>query len=325
MALCQGTGEHPLRGLSIVKSIELCAGGGGAALGLEVAGFEPVMLIDNDRLACETLRFNRPQWNIIESDIRTITFTKIKDLDLLAAGLPCPPYSIAGVQKGAEDERDLFPEMLRIVEEIRPRAILIENVRGLLSSRFSGVRNQVDDMLRRYGYKTQWNMLNASGFGVPQKRTRVFMVAVQWYKNHMFRWPEPSPAPTRFVGEMLEDLLGANGWDGAREWAQLAHRFLSPTLTGGSKKHGGPDLGPTRARKEWQALGVHPLTIATEAPSPEGPTRLCLTVRMVARLQGFPDDWEFVGSKTQQCRQIGNAVPPPLMAAVAHQVAQCLN
>ena len=307
-----------------MKAIELCAGGGGSSLGLESAGFAPAMLIDDEPNACATLRQNRPHWNIIEDDLRKADFRGMKDIALVSGGLPCPPYSIAGVQRGSADERDLFPDMLRIVQDIMPCAVLIENVRGLMSSKFASVRGYVNKALRDMGFIPEWNMLNASGFGVPQNRTRTFLVALRERNATKFQWPIPS-TPTLFVGGALRDLLAADGWVGAEEWANKARRFLSPTLTGGSKKHGGPDLGPTRARKEWQGLGVHPFIIDTKPPAREDNGRLCLTVRMLARLQGFPDDWEFFGSKTQQCRQIGNALPPPLMAAVARQVAKCLS
>ena len=309
-----------------MRVIELCAGGGGAALGLERAGFDPTLLIEYERNACATLRLNRPDWPIVEGDIRSVDFSQYEpgEIDLLSGGLPCPPYSIAGVQQGAADDRDLFPDMLRIVEQVKPKAIIIENVRGLLSSKFRPVRNDVNSELGRMGYSIAWQDLNAANFGVPQRRTRAFMVALA-SPGAVFTWPTPDE-PSAFVGPSLIDLMAADGWDGAEAFADLTSDFLSPTLTGGATTHGGPDLGPTRARTEWIALGVHPLVIATEPP-PKGfhKGRLCLTVRMVARLQGFPDTWKFSGSKTQQCRQIGNALPPPLMEAVALQVAQWLS
>ena len=308
----------------VLQSLELCAGAGGAALGIEAADFEPLALIDNDPHACATLHYNRPTWNIIEADIRDLDFSYLAPLDLLAAGLPCPPYSIAGVQRGAADERDLFPDFLRIVTTTEPRAVIVENVRGLMGKVFAPIRSNISATLTNLGYAVYWQVLNAAGFDVPQNRRRVFLVAIR-DERQPFTWPTPTPTPRCYVGPALVDLLRANGWAGADTWAARASRFLSPTLTGGSKKHGGPDLGPTRAREAWKQLGVHPLMFVDEAPPPEGPDRLCLTTRMVARLQGFPDDWEFTGSKTQQHRQIGNALPPPLMQAVAEQVAACLR
>ncbi len=309
-----------------LKVIEICAGGGGAALGLERAGFEPVMLIERESNACATLRLNRPSWQVVEDDIRSVDFNGYApgEIDLLSGGLPCPPYSIAGVQRGADDARDLFPDMLEIVDRLRPKAVLVENVRGLLAPKFRAVHQAVNEGLGSMGYTVTWKELDASNFGVPQRRRRAFMVAIA-STERAFHWPKPQP-PSSFVGPCLLDLLAEGGWDGAEDFAKLTETFLSPTLTGGSTRHGGPDLGPTRARTEWIDLGVHPLVIATEPP-PEGfhKGRLCLTVRMVARLQGFPDAWEFSGSKTQQCRQIGNALPPPLMEAVAREVAKCLR
>ena len=309
-----------------MRVIELCAGGGGASIGLERAGFDPELLIEREPNACATLRLNRPSWPVLQDDIRSVDFSQYEpgEIDLLSGGLPCPPYSVAGNQRGVDDSRDLFPDMLNIVERVRPRAIIIENVRGLLASKFQPVRNSVNERLDGMGYKVEWNELNAANFGVPQRRKRAFMVAIA-SPAKAFKWPIPT-LPSSFVGPCLLDLLAEGGWEGAEAWAQLTDNFLSPTLTGGATTHGGPDLGPTRARKEWIAHGVHPLVIAT-APPPEGfhHGKLCLTVRMVARLQGFPDTWEFYGSKTQQCRQIGNALPAPLMEAVALQVSECLR
>jgi DNA (cytosine-5)-methyltransferase 1 len=132
--------------------LELCAGGGGMALGLEQAGFSPVVLLDNNPHACATLRRNRPYWNVIEADIRRVNLSYWRGVPLLVGGLPCTPFSTAGKQLGADDERNLFPAMLRIAEELRPRAVLIENVHGILARKFEGFRAQIDDTLRQQGF-----------------------------------------------------------------------------------------------------------------------------------------------------------------------------
>ena len=123
-------------------SIEICAGAGGQALGLELANFEHLALVEIESLACQTLKANRPAWNVINCDVKDFTAKEYKNIDLLAGGVPCPPFSIAGKQLGHLDERDLFPEALRIIEECNPRAIMLENVRGLLSDKFKDYRNK---------------------------------------------------------------------------------------------------------------------------------------------------------------------------------------
>src|SRR5512142_590124 len=113
-----------------LSSLELCAGAGGQAIGLEAAGFAPQAVVEIDHHCCETLRKNRPRWQVTEQDIRKFDGNKFEGVDLLAAGLPCPPFSVAGKQLGAKDERNLFPAALRIIEQVQPRAVMIENVRG---------------------------------------------------------------------------------------------------------------------------------------------------------------------------------------------------
>ncbi len=149
-----------------LTSIEICAGGGGQAIGLEAAGFSHSAVIEIDGHACNTLRLNRPRWNVIEGDIKEFDATAFKGVDLLAGGVPCPPFSKAGRQLGADDERDLFPEAIRLVDECRPRAVMLENVRGLLDAVFDDYRNKVEDQLRRLGYVPGWRLLNASDYGV---------------------------------------------------------------------------------------------------------------------------------------------------------------
>jgi DNA (cytosine-5)-methyltransferase 1 len=307
-----------------LTSVEICTGAGGQALGLHNAGFTHRAVVEIDPYACATLRANRPEWKVIEQDLLADwNPSEFAGVDLLAGGVPCPPFSKAGRQLGADDERDLFPRALELAEVLQPKAVMLENVRGLMDRVFAEYREGVNERLRLLGYEPHWRLLNASDFGVPQLRPRVILVAI---RNGLreFRWPQPSKTPALTVGEALKDLMAANGWEGADRWAQRANT-VAPTLVGGSKKHGGPDLGPTRARQAWLALGVDGKTIAEEAPEPGYTGLPRLTVRMAARLQGFPDDWEFVGRKTNAYRQVGNAFPPPVAEAVGQQIKKAIR
>lgn len=308
----------------MLKSVELCAGAGGQALGLELAGFDHTALFENDPHACKTLLLNRPSWNVIEHDLfQEYDFSQFAGVDLLAGGLPCPPFSKAGKQLGEGDERNLFTRGVEIAELIQPKAIMFENVRGMLDRAFDEYRDFIELRLRRNNYKVSWHLLNASDFGVPQLRPRVVMVAIKraFVDNFELDY-DVVKAPT--VGEKLKDLMAANGWKGAGLWSQSADR-IAPTLVGGSKKHGGPDLGPTRARQAWAELGVEGRTIADDNPTPNHTGKPRLTVRMAARIQGFPDSWNFYGRKTAAYRQVGNAFPPPVARAVAVCIANALS
>jgi DNA (cytosine-5)-methyltransferase 1 len=301
-------------------SLELCAGAGGQALGLERAGYDHAGLVEIDAAACNTLRLNRPKWTVHEDDLNQFDGRLYKGIDLLAAGFPCPPFSIAGKQLGAKDERDLFPAGLRLVDEIRPKAVMIENVRGILAPAFADYRAVIDNRLKSMGYVTAWKLLNAADYGVAQHRQRVVIVALKQQYTAEFAWPTQSKIRKK-IGPLLFDLLAANGWQGADAWCLQADD-IAPTVVGGSKKHGGPDLGPTRARKAWAELGVDGIGIANEAPHVTFEGMPKLTVRMVARVQGFPDDWQFWGKKTASYRQVGNAFPPPVACAVAKAIAR---
>lgn len=310
--------------MSQFTSLEICAGAGGQALGLEMAGFDHAALVELEPPACATLRLNRPAWNIIEGDLRCFDGRPYKGIDLLAGGVPCPPFSKAGKQLGEKDERDLFPVAIRLVDECRPQAVMLENVRGLLDAVFDDYRNKVEKQLKKLGYVPGWRLLNASDFGVSQLRPRVVFVGIRKDLAEGFSWPEPLKTEPPTVGELLYDLMAANGWRGADRWRQQANG-IAPTLVGGSKKHGGPDLGPTRARRAWAALGVDGKGLWDEAPPRDFVGMPRLTLRMTARLQGFPDDWQFFGRKTAAYRQIGNAFPPPVAAAVARQICTALS
>lgn len=308
----------------LLNSIEICAGAGGQALGLEQAGFEYVSLVELERPACETLRINRNHWNVTEGDLRHYSADKWKGIELLAGGVPCPPFSKAGKQLGIDDERDLFPEAIRLVSECKPQAVMLENVRGLLDKVFDGYREKIVCDLKKLGYIAEWKLLNASDFGVPQLRPRVVFVALRSDAAEYFTWPINSKIFPPTVGNVLCDLMAVNGWREVQNWKETANA-IAPTLVGGSKKHGGPDLGPTRAKKAWAVLGVDGMGIADDAPAKDFTGMPRLTVRMAARIQGFPDSWQFSGRKTAAYRQIGNAFPPPVACAVGIQIQSALN
>jgi DNA (cytosine-5)-methyltransferase 1 len=310
---------------SKLNSLEVCAGAGGQALGLEQSRFDHTALVELEPEFCHTLRLNRPNWNIIQEDLRLFKerARHFKGIDVFTGGLPCPPFSVAGKQLGEKDERNLFPDALEIIAATDPKAVMIENVRGFLSPVFADYRQSLRTQLSKMGYTVDWKLLNASDFGVPQLRPRVVVIALKTRYAQDFNWPTSATrAPT--VGETLRDLMAENNWSGADDWANRADS-IAPTIVGGSKKHGGPDLGPTRAKNAWRMLGVDGMSIAETAPPRGFAGAPKLTVRMVARLQGFPDDWKFAGTKTAAYRQVGNAFPPPVARAVSAQIRKALG
>lgn len=310
---------------SKLSVLEICAGAGGQSVGLEQAGFGHSLAVEIDVDAAATLRRNRPTWDVRQGDVREVDGRDYRGIDLVAGGVPCPPFSIAGKQLGADDERDLFPEALRLVREARPAAVMLENVRGLASARFSTYRQSILQALESLGYSAHWELCYASDFGVPQLRPRFILVAVKGRYGKRFAWPVPQASPPT-VGEVLLPLMKYKGWSGADSWALRANG-IAPTIVGGSKKHGGADLGPTRAKAGWLRLGVDGKGIANEAPGADSPLDLIprLTNQMVARVQGFPAEWEFSGKKTSIYRQIGNAFPPPVAAAIATSIREALG
>ena len=305
--------------------LEICAGAGGQSVGLEQAGFCHSLAVEIDTDAAATLRLNRPSWDVHHGDVREVSGKDYRGIDLLAGGVPCPPFSIAGKQLGADDERDLFPEALRLVKEANPSAVMLENVKGLASARFSTYRQSILDALETLGYQADWKLFYSSEFGVPQLRPRFILVAVKKRYEKKFEWPAAHGTPPT-VGEVLLPLMESGSWPGAATWASKANG-IAPTVVGGSKKHGGADLGPTRAKAAWLQLGVDGKGIANEVPGPHTPLDHVprLTNEMVARIQGFPLDWQFSGKKTSIYRQIGNAFPPPVAAAIGTSIATALG
>lgn len=304
--------------------LDVCSGAGGEAIGLETAGFIHEAVVEIDATACQTLRLNRPSWHVIEGDIREVNGLDFRGIDLLAGGVPCPPFTIAGKQLGADDERDLFPEALRLIEQAKPAAVMLENVPGFAAAKFTSYRRDLMLRLHHLGYEAQWQVLNSSAYGVPQLRPRFVLVALRQPFAVAFQWPETKGIPAT-VSQAIGDLMGSRGWQGAVHWYRKANG-IAPTLVGGSKKHGGPDLGPTRARKQWELLGVDGRGIADLPPGEDFPVDGLprLTLRMAARLQAFPDTWIFAGGKTAAYRQVGNALPPPVAQAIGEAIFSAL-
>jgi len=325
--------------------LELCTGGGGQALGLERAGFVPQLLVEIDADCCATLRANRPGWLVMHDDITRLAAEAAKDLayaypaDLVAAGLPCTPHTRGGRQLGAADTRYLWDAALRIIAEVLPRAVMLETSNAILSPRFALERSSTLRRLRALGYQCTWCVTDTSDYGVPQRRRRAVLVALSDPAAFdAFIWPGPSyPGIPLTVGAALYPMAAAGGWMGARYWAGRA-RDVAPVVTGGSTKHGGPDLGASQGKAAWRKLGIDPMGIADAAPGPDGKyprgggktgdageTGLMLTVEMAARLQGFPPDWEFTGGKTSRYRQVGNAFPPPAAHAIGSAIRAALT
>lgn len=305
--------------------LEICAGAGGQSYGLEQAGFDHELAVEIDRDAAATLRLNRPDWDVAHADVREVDGNAYRGIDLLAGGVPCPPFSVAGKQLGADDERDLFPEALRLAREIRPAAVMLENVRGLASARFADYRGSIIRELTSLGYHADWQLVFSSDFGVPQLRPRFILVALRNSGDMPFVWPAPVGSPLT-VGAALRSQMAANGWAGAWAWAKRANA-IGPTIVGGSKKHGGADLGPTRAKAAWSRLGVDGRGIAESAPTSDASVDHIprLTNEMVARVQGFDGGWKFAGRKTSVYRQIGNAFPPPVARSVGEALQAAIH
>lgn len=310
--------------------VELCAGAGGMALGFERAGFDHVALVEFDPHAAATLRKNRPEWNVVRDDLKAIDFSVYRQLgiDLVAGGLPCQPYSIEGKGLGKEDPRDLFPDAVRIVNEIRPRGFVFENVEGLLHGKHS---DHVADILRGFrkaGYRTEIHRIQASDYGVAQSRRRVLVIGLQDDLADAFRMPPAFPGRRANVGDTLLDLMAANGWVGAREWARQRREHVVLDRNGEIVAHGAQAATVVtsrgkRRRNEQEvqmAIGFDATGLPDRAPTQEEASREgflpSLTLRMRARLQDFPDHWEFSGGKQSVAGQIGNAVPSKLAQAV---------
>ncbi|TCA89227.1 DNA cytosine methyltransferase [Rhizobium leguminosarum] len=321
------------------RVLELCAGAGGLALGLERAGFEHVALIEFNRHAAATLRKNRPDWNVVEADVRKVDFTQYRDhrIDLLTGGLPCTPFTSVGKRKGKKDDKDLMMEGVRAVQEVAPKAFVFENVDGLLHSKHA---DYVAALLRKFskaGYVTDIHRINTRDYGLAQDRSRIMIVGFRKDLAGVFRMPPRFPGLANNMGDVLQDLISANGWSGADDWVRMMRerpefdRFGNPIGVGALSDtirgyQGSPKKGEARRALE---NGVSYAPPAKAAPTNEEASREGfvpgLTNRMRARLQGFPNDWEFVGGLGAVANQIGNAVAPAVGQAMGLALVSALK
>ena len=330
-------------------SIELFAGGGGLALGMEKAGFKHVLLNEFDKDACETLRTNRPDWNVVEGDIHNIDFSDFRDkVDFLSGGFPCQAFSYAGTKGGFNDTRGtLFFELARAVKEVNPKVFMGENVRGLYTHDGGKTLRVIRNVIKELGYTlVEPRVLKAILYQVPQKRERLILIAIRndIAKKVKFEWPSPYkrvvnlrdafykgilydcdvpesagqkyPERKRQIMEMVP--MGGN-------WKDLPEDIQKEYMKGSFRLGGGktgiarrlsldePSLTLTCAPAMKQTERCHPIETRP------------LSVREYARIQTFPDEWEFNGNLTAQYKQIGNAVPVNLAYAIGRSLIRLFN
>lgn len=331
-------------------SVELFAGAGGLALGLHLAGFRHVLLNEMDAMACQTLRKNHPEWNVLEGDIHQVDFTPLRDkVDFLSGGFPCQAFSYAGKKGGLNDTRGtLFFELARAVKEIRPKVFMGENVKGLYSHDNGKTIEVIRNAIRELGYTlVEPRVLKAIMYQVPQKRERLILIAIRndiYERGVRFKWPDPyrrimTLRDAFFKGDLFDkDVPESEG----QLYPTKKARILAMVPEGGDWR----DL-PIKEQKEYMGGSFYlgggktgmarrlsmdePSLTLTCAPA-QKQTERChptetrpLTVREYARIQTFPDNWKFEGNIIDQYRQIGNAVPVNLAFAIGRSLIRLFN
>ncbi|WDI34003.1 DNA (cytosine-5-)-methyltransferase [Entomospira nematocerorum] len=325
------------------QSIELFAGAGGLALGLEQAGFKHRLLIEYDKWAAHTLRHNRPKWAVLETDITTLNYSTLsshQSVDLLSGGYPCQAFSYAGKKLGLSDTRGtLFYSYAKVLEIIKPKIFLAENVRGLLSHDKGRTLATMITLFSQVGYKVDYKILNAWHFGSAQKRERLVIVGVRndLLKTASYTFPQPLTA-RKTLRDVLQNVPQSPYIPYSEKKVQVFRlvppggcwrdlpRDIAEAYMGKSFLSEGGRTGIAR-RLSWDepALTVlcSPAQKQTERCHPDE-TRP-FTVRENARIQDFPDNWEFMGSIAQQYKQIGNAVPVTLAKAIGLSIVEFLD
>lgn len=299
--------------------IELFAGAGGLALGLEEAGLKAKALIEIDKDAVATLRHNRPDWNVIHADVSKVSFAGMS-ADVVTGGFPCQAFSYAGKGLGFEDTRGtLFYEFARCIKQVQPKLFLAENVRGLISHQNGKTLKIVLSVLESLGYKVQYRLLNAVNYDVPQKRERIIIIGTR--PGIRFQYPSPSPKILT-LRDALKDVPPSEGM----KYSPKRAKVLALVPPGGCWRDLPEDIQKSFMMKSYYLTGGRtgmarriswdePSLTLTTSPS-QKQTERChpdetrpFTVREYARIQTFPDDWEFIGGVGSKYKQIGNAVP----------------
>ncbi|WQT05345.1 DNA cytosine methyltransferase [Helicobacter pylori] len=330
-----------------MTSIELFAGAGGLALGLELAGFNHIGLVEIDKFACQTLKKNRPLWNVLEKDITTLAEQDLKTafniecgyLDLLSGGCPCQSFSYAGKKLGLEDTRGtMFYYYAKFLKTLKPKMFLFENVRGLISHNTGKTFEIIYKTLENCGYSLHYKVLNALNYGVAQKRERLFIVGIRKDLNYFFNFPKPLKNK-KVLKDILLDVPKSLG----AEYSPKKKAIFNLVPAGGYWRDIDPQIAKGYMKSSWGnnkggrtgilrrlSLDEPSLTILTTPQMKQ--TDRChplevrpFNIRESARIQSFPDTWEFMGSIAQQYKQIGNAVPPLLAEAVGKEIAKTLN
>lgn len=330
------------------KCIELFAGAGGLALGLEKAGFEEIGLIEIDKKACDTLRLNRPNWNVIEEDI--VEFSKkdllkefnIKkgELDLLSGGYPCQSFSYAGKRLGIDDVRGtMFYYYAEFLRQLQPKMFLAENVKGLTTHDGGKTLQTMLDVFKELGYEVEWKVLDAWNYGVAEKRQRVVIIGTRNDLKHEIKFEYPKPHNYKPV---LKDVLKNVPKSEGAKYPEKKKKVFDLVPPGGYWKDlpddvardymkscyfmGGGRTGIAR-RLSWEepslTLTCSPMMKQTDRCHPDESRPF--TTREYARIQSFPDNWEFAGKMNDVYKQIGNAVPVELAKNIGESIIKALG
>ena len=329
-------------------TIELFAGAGGLALGVEKAGFNTIGLVEFDKDACDTLRTNRPKWNVICDDIANVSCQDVEklfgvkkgELDLLSGGAPCQAFSYAGKRLGLEDARGtLFYHYAVFLEKLQPRMFLFENVRGLLTHDNGKTYSTILDIFEKAGYEIQKEVLNAWNYGVAQKRERLITIGIRKDLVGKIKYSFPKQHEYKPV---LRDVLQNVPESIGVPYGENKKKIFELVPAGGYWRDIDPEIAKSYMKSCWDMEGGRTgifrrmsmdepsLTVLT-SPS-QKQTERChplearpFTVRENARCQSFPDEWIFCGSAMSQYKQVGNAVPVNLAYEVAKEIYKALE